>query len=358
MWRKRTIKNLLLVTTVLALALSLLSCGTVSTRVLEERIKNDFQRKISASAEYREFEMKVQSVTLTQANMGSRGWLDMLIELIVERDSRTFSYAGNAVARFDHDNYTIPITAQARPSGEYTWEWGESAFDFLNGIVYIPMQLVEGDKFNMGCTSEQGAACYNKERPAHLVTISGFLIGRYPVTQKQWVRIMGSNPSGFKGDELPVENVSWHDAQNFIRRLNSTSGKTYRLPTEAEWEYAARGGIKSKGQKYAGGDDIDNTAWYMMNSGDKTHIVGTKRPNELGIFDMSGNVWEWVGDWYGEYDSSPKTDPTGPPSGSTRVNRGGSWEDDARFCRVSNRGDNTPESRFNSLGFRVARSLR
>jgi formylglycine-generating enzyme required for sulfatase activity len=165
---------------------------------------------------------------------------------------------------------------------------------------------------------------------------------------------MGSNPSYFSGcDNCPVENVSWNDAQDFIRKLNQQTGKNYRLPTEAEWEFAARGGNKSKGYKYAGGNYRSNVAWYYDNSGGKTHAVGQKQANELGIYDMSGNVWEWCGDWYGDYSSSSQTNPKGPSYGSSRVLRGGGWDFDASDCRVSSRDDLAPGYRDYYDGFRL-----
>ena len=167
---------------------------------------------------------------------------------------------------------------------------------------------------------------------------------------------MGSNPSRFKGANRPVERVSWDDCQTFIRKLNAMTGKTFRLPTEAEWEYAARGGNKSNGYKYSGGNTLGNVAWYGDNSGSGTHDVKTKSPNELGIYDMSGNVWEWCQDWYGKdyYSSSPQSNPQGPSSGSSRVRRGGSWFDNATYCRVAYRFSYTPTNTNYYLGFRLA----
>jgi formylglycine-generating enzyme required for sulfatase activity len=208
------------------------------------------------------------------------------------------------------------------------------------------MVRVEGGTFTMGCTSEQGGDCYDDEKPTHQVTVSSFQIGKYEVTQAQWRAVMGNNPSHFSGcDNCPVENVSWNNVQDFIRKLNQQTGKRYRLPTEAEWEFAARGGNKSKGHKYSGGNNLNSVAWYDDNSGSKTHPVGQKQANELGIYDMSGNVWEWCEDWYGDYSSSPQTNPKGPSYGSRRVLRGGSWYSDAKYCRVSNRVSNYPGSR-------------
>jgi formylglycine-generating enzyme required for sulfatase activity len=188
----------------------------------------------------------------------------------------------------------------------------------------------------------------------HRVRISrGFEMGKYEVTQAQWEAVMGSNPSHFKGDNLPVENVSWDDIQGFIQRLNGLSQRyTFRLPTEAEWEYACRAGTTGD---YAG--SLDAMAWYEANSGNRTHPVGQKQPNAWGLYDMHGNVWEWCQDWYdyNYYEQSPGTDPQGPSSGSRRVNRGGSWYLSAAHCRSANRLGHSPGNRLNSLGFRLVR---
>ena len=218
------------------------------------------------------------------------------------------------------------------------------------------MVFVEGGTFRMGATSEQGADAYYYEKPVHSVTLSDYYIGKYEVTQAQWEAVMGSNPShftGFEGDNRPVEWVSWEDIQKFIAKLNQKTGKTYRLPTEAEWEYAARGGNKSQGYKYAGSNEIGEVAWYKENSGNKTHPVGQKQPNELGLYDMTGNVWEWCQDWYGDYSSASRTDPTGPASGSSRVLRGGCWWYIAGYCRVSYRIHDYPSVRSGIFGFRL-----
>jgi formylglycine-generating enzyme required for sulfatase activity len=185
------------------------------------------------------------------------------------------------------------------------------------------------------------------------VTLSSFSIGKYEVTQAQWVAVMGSNPSYFQGDNLPVEQVRWEDIQTFISALNTATGKNYRLPTEAEWEYAARGGKQTHGYTYSGSNTIGDVAWYGENSGYANHTVGTKQPNELGIYDMSGNVWEWCSDWWGNYSSDAQTNPTGPAQGSTRVIRGGGWSNDATYCAVSYRGNYTPGNRYSDIGFRL-----
>ena len=223
------------------------------------------------------------------------------------------------------------------------------------GGVSFKMIAVEGGTFLMG-SPESDTEANDNEKPQHEVTLSNYYIGETEVTQELWEAVMGSNPSYFVGANLPVENVSWDDCQEFIGKLNAQTGKTFRLPTEAEWEYAARGGKKSKGYTYSGSNTIGDVAWYDDNSGGPTHEVGTKQANELGIYDMSGNVWEWCQDWYGEtyYENSPSTNPLGPDLGMSRVHRGGSGWFDAWFCRVAIRDWRSPGHRSGSLGFRLA----
>ena len=224
-----------------------------------------------------------------------------------------------------------------------------------NGIN-IDMVRVEAGTFTMGATPERKDP-YDDEKPAHQVTLTNdYYIGKYEVTQALWKAVMDNNPSKFKGDNLPVERVSWNDCQEFISKLNSITGKTFRLPTEAEWEYAARGGKKSRGYQYSGSSNLSDVAWYEDNSGSGTHAVGSKQANELGIYDMSGNVWEWCHDWYGKYSSSSQTNPTGATSGSGRVRRGGSWLGTASGCRSSCRGGFTPVLRIYYLGLRLVLS--
>ena len=198
---------------------------------------------------------------------------------------------------------------------------------------------------------------YSNESPVHSVTLSTFYMGETEVTQELWQAVMGSNPSSFSGTNRPVEKVSWNTIVNqFIPALNALTGRTFRLPTEAEWEYAARGGNQGHGYKYAGSNTIGNVAWYSDNSQGQTHQVATKSPNELGLYDMSGNVWEWCSDWYGDYSSGSQTNPQGPSSGSRRVLRGGSWDNGAGGCRVSIRNRSEPGNAYDSRGFRLVLS--
>ena len=227
----------------------------------------------------------------------------------------------------------------------------------------IKMIPVEGGTFQMGATSEQGSDYKSDERPVHSVTLDSYYIAETEVTQAQWYAIMGttiyqqcdkadSSSMYGVGDNNPMYYVSWEEANEFCKRLSELTGKTYTLPTEAQWEYAARGGNKSKGYKYSGSNTIDDVAWYNSNSSG-ANSVKQKQPNELGLYDMSGNVWEWCSDWKDEYSSSSQTNPTGPSSGSSRVLRGGSWFNYARLCRVSNRDSNNPSLRGSNVGFRL-----
>ena len=208
---------------------------------------------------------------------------------------------------------------------------------------------------------------FYEEKPVHKVTLGDYYMGTTEVTQALWKAVMGesvtdiASRNGWRtdgvGNSYPMYYVSWDDVQVFLRKLNARTGKKFRLPTEAEWEYAARGGTKSKHYKYAGSNDLGSVAWYGDNSNGQTHPVAQKRPNELGLYDMSGNVWEWCSDWYGHYASYAQTNPKGPSSGSFRVFRGGSWYADARNCRVSLRHGGGPDSRYCNIGFRLALSL-
>jgi formylglycine-generating enzyme len=249
-----------------------------------------------------------------------------------------------------------------------------------NGTL-SPIELVsvEGGSFMMGSEVE------SSEKPVHKVTLDSFYIGKYPVTQKEFEEVMGYNPSYFKNIDNPVEEVSWYDAVMYCNKRSEKEGlspyykitemeyddvsisearvfvlggKGYRLPTEAEWEYSAKGGQKSRGYKYSGSNNPDEVGWHGDNSGGQTHPVGKKKPNELGIYDMSGNVDEWCRDWFDDsyYQRSPEKNPLGPGSGSYRVKRGGGWSSNAQGCRSANRGSSRPSNRFSIVGFRLTRT--
>ena len=231
----------------------------------------------------------------------------------------------------------------------------------VNGVTFN-MKAVEGGTFWMGSLDDDPDAggIYSDEKPRHQVTLSNFTIGETEVTQALWKAVMGSNynPSHFKGNNLPVETISWDDACYFIAQLNALTGRTFRLPTEAEWEYAARGGKNSRGYKYAGSNNPDEVAWTYDNSNDKTHTVGTKKANELGLYDMSGNVWEWCQDWYGYhyYDDSPRYNPCNTQPSNFRIHRGGSVEYITKDSRVAMRGDYTDSYSISLRGLRLALS--
>lgn len=236
----------------------------------------------------------------------------------------------------------------------------DETLSFTVGGVSFNMIRIEHGSFMMGATPEMKNP-YDYEKPVHEVTISkDYYMGETQVTQALWQAVMGDNPSYFKDDIMgkkhPVDSVSWNDCQEFIKKLNNLTGEQFRLPTEAEWEFAARGGNKSRHTQYSGSDDIDSVVWYYGNSGSQTHPVAKKSPNELGLYDMSGNVWEWCNDRYeGDYYAkSPSVDPQGPSSGSKRVLRGGSWRFSQWDCRSSTRGRGIPECGYNLCGVRLA----
>ena len=244
--------------------------------------------------------------------------------------------------------------------------------EVISKKMYSVVKIPAGT-FTMGCTSEQGDDCNASEKPAHKVTISkDFYLMENEVTQALYQRVMGENPSRFKGANRPVETVIWYDAVKFCNKLSQMEGldqcytingtdvswsnkscNGWRLPTEAEWEYAARGG---QSYKYSGSDNIDEVAWYYGNSGMETHPVGQKKPNGFGLYDMSGNVYEWVWDWYGGYSSQSGTDLVGLSGGQYRVLRGGGWNGSARYARVSTRDSSRPVYESSILGFRPGRT--
>ena len=260
-----------------------------------------------------------------------------------------------------HNNHTTDyedpdsVVSDSVVSDEYMGSVSAANEVFKVKDIEFRMIKVEGGTFTMGATSEMENP-YDDEKPTHQVTLSSYYIGETEVTQALWKAVMGSNPSEFKGDDLPVEQVSWDDYQTFISKLNALTGKNFRLPTEAEWEFAARGGNQSRHTPYSGSSRIDDVAWYLYNSGEKTHPVKTKQPNELGIYDMSGNVWEWCQDWDGDYSSYAQTNPTGASSGSDRVIRGGSLYSSPWDCRSSGRVYGAPTYSEYDQGLRLVLS--
>lgn len=232
--------------------------------------------------------------------------------------------------------------------------------DHVDPYTGMEFVLVKGGAYEMGDPFGDG---FPWEQPVHTVTVSDFYIGKYEVTQEQWEKVMGNNPSYFKGDgRLPVDKVSWNDIQEFIKRLNEKSGEHYRLPTEAEWEYAARsGGKKEKWAGTSNESEVGDYAWYIGNSGRKSYPVGTKKPNHLGIYDMSGSLWEWVQDWNGTFPKESQINPKGPVSDDKdgyRVYRGGAWDYEPRIVRVFMRSGNKPSYTRQWIGFRLAKPTR
>lgn len=225
--------------------------------------------------------------------------------------------------------------------------------------VKFNMIYVEGGAFLMGATEEQIEYASEKEFPVHPVSLTDYYIGQTQVTQELWEAVMGNNPSANQGDiRRPIEMVNWHDCNEFIDKLNGLTGKKFRLPTEAEWEYAARGGKYSKGYIYSGSNNLDEVAWTPLNSEDSTHTVASKMPNELGIYDMSGNVWEWCGDFYANYSSDHQENPNGPAEGTQRVMRGGSYFATVDLARVSTRySPKTTRFKAHPLGFRLVMEI-
>ena len=240
----------------------------------------------------------------------------------------------------------------------------ETAFGMNLEMVYV-----QGGTFEMGATAEQDEDAFYEEYPVRTIKLDGYYIGKYELTQAQWEAVMGTrlreqrdkaNPAwGFYGEwaNYPMGYVSWEEAREFCQKLSEATGKRYILPTEAQWEYAARGGNKSRHYKYAGSNNIDEVAWYKENGDNISHPVGTKKANELGCYDMSGNVMEWCLDWYGRYVKNDTVNPQGPARGTYRVHRGCSWLWEAKYLRVSSRSVDTATGRFYDVGFRVACSL-
>lgn len=283
-----------------------------------------------------------------------------LIDYLLSDDASSINLTG---ADVNHDsNVSISdVTAliDYLLSGE--WPTGPVQTFTVNGVDFV-MVPVEGGTFMMGATAEQGSDASSREKPVHQVTLTSYSIGQTEVTQELWTAVMGSNPSYFNGSHLPVEQVSWDDCQVFIATLNEMTNQNFRLPTEAEWEFAARGGNGSLGYKYSGSNDLSMVAWYSYNDSWElrgtgyygTHAVSTRNPNELQLYDMSGNVHEWCQDRYGDYVSGEQINPAGPISGTTRVYRGGNWYFDDWFCRVSFRNGLSPTNKNYGIGLRLA----
>ena len=278
----------------------------------------------------------------------SSGTNNATVTVYVSENTSIDSRSATIIVKAGDLSKTIAVAqAGAKPVDESTKTFT------VNGVSF-KMIRVDGGTFTMGATSEQENDAYDDEKPTHQVTLSSYYIGETEVTQELWQAVMGSNPSYFCGAKMPVEQVTWDNCQEFIHTLNKLIGQSFRLPTEPEWEFAARGGNESYGYKYAGNNIIDNVAWYYENSNERTHEVATKAANELGLYDMSGNVWEWCQDLYCSYSSSSQPNPIGPSSSDNRVLRGGSWFDFAGICRVSNRDSGDPSLRNINLGLRLA----
>ncbi|MCI7645741.1 MAG: formylglycine-generating enzyme family protein [Bacteroidales bacterium] len=313
------------------------------------------------------------SDVFAEGNVGSDGYTPYYYGFFAGESDKTimFNDADNWVA-FTRQ---LPSTALAQghsgclsvptmtDRNGWTIKDTETARITVNGVSFM-MVKVEGGTFTMGATAEQSGAKSN-ESPTHQVTLSNYYIGQTEVTQALWKAVMGYSPtSGGNswsssyglGDNYPAYYISYNDVQSFISKLNDLTGRTFRMPTEAEWEYAARGGSKRKGYLYSGGNTLSAVGWYGDNSSSSTHPVAQKAANELGLYDMSGNVWEWCSDWYGSYSSSAQTNPTGPSTGSYRVLRGGSWYFNATYCRVAFRDINAPSDRYLDYGVRLALS--
>ena len=242
------------------------------------------------------------------------------------------------------------VSFKKNPDGEIEKPATKKRIFNINGVEFT-MVYVEGGTFMMG---GDDAEVYEEERPVHEVTLSDYYIGETEVTQKLWKAVMGSNPAKIKGKNFPVECVGWNDCQEFISKLNEITGENFSLPTEAQWEFAARGGNYSKGYKYSGSDNLDAVAWYYGQLDRIGYRVGKKKPNELGIYDMSGNVMEWCSDWYGDYSSDAVIDPIGPSFGSGRVIRGGCLMSIAAFCRCTTRMYLEATNGHGTLGLRLA----
>ncbi len=279
--------------------------------------------------------------------IGELQGVDFIAVSKITKEGNTF-YLEAYLVNIESGQFHSPATEYGVLSGGY-----ENMLNACAGLAQAMVGQVSNmpnrSTYSSSSSSLHNGAAYNPDgieliyvegTGSGILAMKGFYIGKYEITQAQWRAVMGTNPSNFKGDNRPVEMVSWNDVQEFLRKLNQMTGRNYALPTEAQWEYTARGGKNNDPYEYAGSNSLDGVAWYDGNSGQCTHAVGTKSPNSIGIYDMSGNVWEWCQDWY---DSSQ----------SYRVARGGSWYGSASYCRVSGRGNYSPGSRYDDLGFRV-----
>lgn len=311
--------------------------------------------------------LPLHAVTTLRGDVNGDGLVDItdatvLINMLLYGTTET----GNQAADVNDDN-AIDITDATMLinhllTGEALTPIEPEPEVFTVGSVSFVMVPVEGGSFMMGGTDEQGNDAIDREKPVHQVTLASYYIGQTEVTQALWQEVMGTNPSHFPDNQKPVEQVSWDECQEFIATLNNLTGRNFRLPSEAEWEYAARGGQESEGFKYAGSNVLAAVAWYSYNDSWElrgtgaygTHIVATRNPNELMLYDMSGNVHEWCQDWMGDYSAEEQVNPTGPSFGTTRVYRGGSWYFDEWFCRVSFRNGVVPTYHSYGIGLRLA----
>ena len=319
-------------------------------RPIGERLKVDNKLKLRAKELQEELirpiEFKLKSFLLEH-----KGEFDRFV--FSERSLKGDAQMVDRIHEWDEKPVYYPLIALITAAVKKRRLRADQEFT-VNGVSFT-MVYVKAGSFYMGSDEN------SDEKPIHQVTLTqDYYIGRYPVTQELWRAVMGTDAlCHFKGDKLPVEMVSWEECQVFVRRLSLLTGRDFRLPTEAQWEFATRGGVKSQGYRYAGSNNLDEVAWYTDNSGGCTHEVGIKQPNELGIYDMSGNVWEWCQDWHSSSypTASPVTDPKGSSSGSSRVCRGGGWGHNAVNCRAARRNYNTPSCRYYNVGFRLALSF-
>ena len=338
--------------------------GTYKLKGGEYRLKvtangfKPYSKTINVSSTTRSF-----SVTLEQENCDVSFICKNHHSALLYIDGKESGVADGHTVKLSHGLHTVRIE---QPyfypiSEEITIDSHSHSKTFAYSLQFNPVITLNGVTFKMVYVE---GGTFQMDVPVHQVTLSGYYIGETEVTQALWEAVMGSNPSFFKGPNRPVEQVSWEDIcgrdgsgtdpKCFLYKLNQLTGQRFRLPTEAEWEYAARGGNNSRGYQYSGSEMLGDVAWYDNNSGDSTHDIKTKQPNELGLYDMSGNVWEWCQDWYGSYGADSQTNPTGPVSGSDRVIRGGSCFNGDTGCRVTRRGSFSPGGTGNFLGYRLA----